>query len=144
MKTEIPVCGNCIFLQIEYETCLLFDSDLEYMPEEEHNPLTDVNGYIKCNECLMMEVNMQLEEIKEIIRRKGHECLMVKNYSKNPGDWYLKIVFAKTEMGNSPYVTWCFNTEDKGLFWGRYFSSFAEALQDFKERGVKQNALENA
>lgn len=57
-----------------------------------------------------------------------------KPYSANTGDEHLEIVLAQTEDIYHPYVTWGYNKQTKGYFWGHYFSEFDKALEDFNKR----------
>lgn len=59
-----------------------------------------------------------------------------KPYSDHPGDAHLEVVLAKVEFGAHPWVTWMFNKEDGGYFWGHYFETQEEAVKDYNERGV--------
>ena len=60
------------------------------------------------------------------------EILKTKPYSNHPDDHYLSIVLAKA-FGK--FVTWAYNNQDGGYFWGHYFETLTEAKEDYKKRG---------
>lgn len=56
-----------------------------------------------------------------------------KPYSTHPDDGHLRIVLATSNKGE--YVTWAFNKQDGGFFWGHYFGDdYDAALADFNKR----------
>ena len=62
------------------------------------------------------------------------QLIKSKKYSSNPGDAHLAVVLAKVD-GYHPYVTWVYNKQDGGYFWGHYFETMVEAAKDFDKRG---------
>jgi hypothetical protein len=57
--------------------------------------------------------------------------------SKNPLDNHLFTVLGQN-FNTGQYVTWNYNSEDGGFFWGHYFEHFeaAEAVVDFYSRSI--------
>ena len=62
------------------------------------------------------------------------DILKKKPYSNYPADSYLSVVLANVG-GHMPYVTWIYNSVDKGYFWGHYFETLKEAKADYENRG---------
>lgn len=60
-----------------------------------------------------------------------------KPYSTNPNDHYLSIVLARVDNKYQPWVTWVYNKNDDGYFWGHYFERYEDALDDFNNRGPR-------
>lgn len=63
------------------------------------------------------------------------KILKQKKYSHHPDDKHLSMVLAKW---GEQYVTWGYNEQDKGYFWGHYFEShnYHKAVEDYNKRGV--------
>jgi len=63
--------------------------------------------------------------------------LLEKPYSNHPGDSHLTMVLARW---HNKFVTWGYNMQDQGFFWGHYFqeSELEKALDDFNKRGLIQ------
>lgn len=66
---------------------------------------------------------------------KDKKILARKPYSAHEGDEHLEIVLAELPHNTvTPFVTWGFNKQNNGYFWGHYFSSKQKALDDFNAR----------
>ena len=66
--------------------------------------------------------------------------LLCKRYSRHDGDRHLAVVLARTDNQYHPFVTWVYNMNDGGYFWGHYFESLAEAKADYNSRGVNEGS----
>jgi len=63
--------------------------------------------------------------------------LAMKPYSNVKGDNHLCIVFAYLPTNSiTPYVTWVYNNQDQGFFWGHYHRHINEAIPEFMTRGT--------
>jgi len=62
------------------------------------------------------------------------KILARKPYSTAEGDKHLEIVLAEIPNGMTPFVTWGYNKQTGGYFWGHYFSDKETALEDFNKR----------
>lgn len=62
----------------------------------------------------------------------GFDILIHRPYTNHPKDHYLKAV-----LGHSAgrWVTWVYNVQSGGFFWGHYFDNETAAAHDYKERG---------
>lgn len=59
------------------------------------------------------------------------EILARRPYSHLEGDSHLEVVMAKIDNKITPYVTWCYNKQTNGYFWGHYFITKNAAIDDF-------------
>lgn len=59
------------------------------------------------------------------------KILARKPYSSAEGDGHLEIVLAEISDSITPFVTWGFNKQTGGYFWGHYFDDKEKALEDF-------------
>ena len=70
-------------------------------------------------------------------RKYPDKCIIgIKPYTNNTGDDYLNTVLAYLPTNRiTPYVTWIYNIEDKGFFWGHYHQRINDAIPEFLMRG---------
>lgn len=83
---------------------------------------------------------MTTEKLHEPIAPPNFKIIEQRAYSVNPGDYYLCVIrceaIDKRDVRH-PYVTWGFNKQTGGCFWGHYFKEELEAKYDFRTRGPK-------
>lgn len=72
----------------------------------------------------MMELTnyVSVEETVEAVEKAGYEWVASRNLTKNPADWYLKVMLAYREA-DAQWVVWLYNATDKGLHEGYYTKS---------------------
>lgn len=64
----------------------------------------------------------------------SRNVLARKPYSNVDGDKHLEIVLVEIPNNITPFVTWAYNKQTGGYFWGHYFTNKESALRDFNAR----------
>lgn len=84
---------------------------------------------------------IEVKAIQEVLRLKAAAgetffkdivVLNVRKVSNHTGDEYLRYILCKRHTGE--YVSWGYNINDKGCYWGHYFNDHEEAILHYKNR----------
>jgi hypothetical protein len=69
----------------------------------------------------------------------GALVLAVRKYGDKENEAHLQYLLCQTRGDpNCEWVTWAYNAQDGGAFWGHYFNDFVLAVEDFRDRPGKK------